>query len=71
MLAVTVFFPCSMNVFTVEQWSQKMGMAASGTNRNDADEDEPGGLTERFGMTPNMDVSHWGSRFLRNRAKFY
>ena len=22
-------------------------------------------------MTPNMELSHWGSRFLRNRAKLY
>jgi hypothetical protein len=58
-------------VFTFEQWSQTMSMAASGTNRNDADQDGPGGLTELFRMTSNMDVSHWESRFLHNRAKLY
>ncbi len=63
------FFPCCMNVSTVEQWSQKMSL---------------GGLTERIGTTQKMSLAAsqserraiWtcqigGSCFLRNRAKFY
>ena len=65
------FFPCCMNVSTVEQWSQKMSL---------------GGLTEQIGTMQKMSLAAsrneserraiWtcqigGSCFLRNRAKFY
>ena len=52
------FFTCSsMNVFTCEQW----------LHRNKSE-----WCWSRWAwMTPNMELSHWGSRFLRNRAKLY